>query len=176
MKKTLKDYEREEERKKDLRVLYVLIPLILLTAFCLWLFRDIEQTISKTYDGILVNMDDSTEKQVTAQIDGRVTYESMFSNKVVSYTFDIILTDNNGNVVLNTCSSLDSIDGELSFSFSSGLALLRVYHEESHTIEYIGNLICDEDFEQILLKLYNNTYYAAPAKNIQEAEKIFSNK
>lgn len=172
MQKTRKYYEQEEERKKDLRVLFFLIPIILLIIFFFWLFRDIEQTISKSYEGILVTIDDSTEQQVTAQVDGSVTYASMFSDKIVSYTLDIVLTDNSGNVILNTYSNLDVIDGE--FSFSSGLALLRIFDEETHTAEYIGNLICNDDFNEILLKFNDNTYFAAPAKNIEEAENILN--
>ena len=96
----------------------------------------------------------------------------MFSDKIVSYTLDIILTDNSGNIILNTYSNLYIIDGD--FSFSSGSALLRVFDDETHTAEYIGKLICDDDFEQILLKFDDNTYYAAPAKNIEEAEHILN--
>ena len=172
MSKKQKDYEREEEHKKDLCVLRVIIPIILLIIFCFWLFRDIEQTVSKSYEGILISIDDSTEQQVTAQIDGSVTYDSMFSDKIVSYTLDIILTDNSGNIILNTYSNLDIIDGD--FSFTSGSALLRVFDDETHTAEYIGKLICDDDFEQILLKFDNNTYYVAPARNIEEAEHILN--
>ena len=88
MEKTQKDYEKEEDRRKDLKVLYVLIPIILVVIFVLWLFRDCEKSVEKSYEGVLINADGSYEQNITATISGTITYDSMFSDDIVGFGLD----------------------------------------------------------------------------------------
>lgn len=168
MEKTQKDYEKEEDRRKDLKVLYVLIPIILVVIFVLWLFRDCEKSVEKSYEGVLINADGSYEQNITATISGTITYDSMFSDDIVGFGLDIVLKNNSGNIVLDVYSELNNIEG-VDFSFSSGIAPIFGFIEEKDTFGWLGQLTGGDNLENIVLKLDDGRCFAAPAKTLEEA-------
>lgn len=173
MEKTRKDYEREEEKKKDLHVLIVLIPLVALILICLWLFRDVEKDISKSYKGVLVNADTKEEQKVTVELEGSATYESMFADDFYTGEVSIVVKDELGNIILDLGSGLPTMPEEYD-DFDWNLCQLREYIEAENKIEFIGTFYFNDSLQQILLKLDNGTYIAAPANNLDEAEAIYN--
>ena len=176
MEKAQKDYEKEEDRRKDLKVLYVLIPIILVVIFVLWLFRDCEKSVEKSYEGVLINADGSYEQNIIATVEGTITYESMFSYDIVSYNLVIKLKDNSDRVLLDIYSkasdikSSDSLFGS-DYSFGSDDAVLSEFIQdgEKYTANFVGSMTTDDELSHIVLELDDGRKFMAPAKTLEEA-------
>ena len=176
MEKAQKDYEKEEDRRKDLRVLAVLIPIIVVILFGLWLFRDCEKSVEKSYEGVLINADGSYEQNIIATVEGTITYESMFSYDIVSYNLGIKLKDNSDRVLLDIYSkasdikSSDSLFGS-DYSFGSDDAVLSEFIQdgEKYTANFVGSMTTDDELSHIVLELDDGRKFMAPAKTLEEA-------
>ena len=173
MQETREYYEKQEERKKDLKVLFVLIPIILVVIFVLWLFRDYEKSVEKSYEGVLINADGSYEQNIIATVKGTITYESMFSYDIVSYYLGIKLEDNSDRVLLDIYSQASSINGS-DYSFGSDDAVLSEFIQEGekYTANFVGSMISDDELSYIVLELDDGRKFAAPAKTLEEAKNM----
>ncbi len=160
-------------KHKKLKILYVLIPIIIIIAIFL-IFKDYTKDISKTYEGILVDAQGTDFQKVTVHINGDVTYDSVFSDNVAAYYLDFILKDEAGNTVLETYSGCDVFD-DVDFSFSWEMEVLCQFYPEDGTVDHMGLFFCDKDFKQFLLKFEDGRYCAAPATSLNEAQNLYNN-
>lgn len=178
----LKEIMRQEERRKDKKAIPYFIGVILLGIFIWWLCTERTEEISITHTGYFFADSDSFNKSnlmeastepLALTVEGKVTYSSKISKKIVYLDLTVTLKDSNGNVVFE-----GSGGGNCQFGYDGkGSVWMREYIYEDDGISNfidLGNLCFTKDFKEVYLRIEEGTlYFAAPATSVEEAYEIF---
>ena len=178
----LKKIMRQEERRKDMKVIPYFIVVIVLGLFIWWLCSERTDEISINHEGYFFADRDSFDKNsfmqtsaesLTLTVEGSVTYSSKISKKIVYLDLVVTLKDSNENIIFEGSSGGNcqfERDGKGSVWMKEGTS------KDGVVTEYIdlGILGFTKDFKEVYLRIAEGPlYFAAPADNVEEAYEIF---
>lgn len=145
------NYAKEEDHIKDLRSLCVVVPLIIIGIFCVWLFSKRNEEISKSFEGVAVDLDEDNSVNAVMNLDGTVTYASKIYNKIVGYVLHIELKNEQGDVLFTGAIQADNIDTDVPDEYILNKTELQEYDKENETVICVGDISINHDFTEVIL-------------------------
>lgn len=172
----LKEYEKQDERRRDRKALPILLSIIFTALLCWWLSSERVEHISNTYEGFIVHAkegsDAKTMDKPVVKIVGTITYHDKIFNNIAAIDIVITLTDSSGTVYYNHEHKLTIPEYEYTDFIPLGYWYYNTETEQMDSI-FSGYLYFTENFEEIVFATRDQEFYfAGPAKSQEEALEI----
>lgn len=148
-------FAKEQERRQDIKVIKILIPIICIILLCVWIFF-IERAgeISKKYNGAIYNADMEYIEEATLEIVGDVIYKNKISDMIVDYKVKVILKNSKGEIIFET-----NKDGSIGVDSDSNWTHIGLTAYDENDLGFIGYIDSFDKLETVELRYEKEDIY-----------------